>query len=195
MADYDEVKVPALDLLGPVMQSLTARQRRFVVALTIWPTDQQRAYAAAGYECTNPNSLHASASRLINSEPIKKAIQEETWRRLDSSVLMAASTLVELAQGKGPLSDPKIRLRAAEAILNRTGFNEKTEHHVVVEDSRTPEQLLSFIRDRLNSVSVEDRKLIEQKIATIVPNNIVDADYEVVHDPGAPTSDGLEDLL
>ena len=106
-------EIPAAEVLGPAMRALNERQRLFVCALAYFGGDQQEAYRAAGYQATTDASAQASSSRLANSAPIVEAIKEEALRRLDSSSMLAVSTLVELASAK--TSDNKVRLDAANS--------------------------------------------------------------------------------
>lgn len=153
------IEIPAAEVLGPAMRALNDRQRIFVCALAVFGGDQSEAYRAAGYDATNNNSTRANASRLANSAPIVEAIKEEALRRLDSASMLAVSTLVELASIKN--SDNKVRLNAANSLLDRIGgFAGKTEHKIVIKDDRTTAELVEFIRTTALANGLDPIKLL-----------------------------------
>lgn len=166
------ITVPPVEVLGPAMRVLNERQRMFVCALAIYGGDQQSAYRCAGYAVTNDNSAQAASSRLANSAPVVEAIKEEALRRLDSSSMLAVSTLVELAGIKN--TDNKVRLNAANSLLDRIGgFAGKTEHKIVIKDDRTTAELIDFIKQTALANGLDPVKLLGGP-------SVIDADYEEV---------------
>lgn len=163
------------------MLSLNPSQQRFVCAMAVFGGDQQSAYAWAGYNTTNPNSTHAAASRLANSDKVQAAIKEEAIRRLNSSSLLAISGLIEMAS---PIHNPdaKLRLKALQDLADRTGFNAKTEHTITIKDDRTTDQIIKSIQQMAIANGLDPKALLP---------HIIDAEFEEV-DAG---SDGIEDLL
>lgn len=179
----DLIQVPPVELMGPAMRALNEKQRIFVSALAVYGGEQSEAYRAAGYEVTNDNSAAAAASRLARSDGIVAAIKEEAIRRLDSSPMLAVSTLVELASYKNP--DDKVRLKAANSILDRVGgFAGKTEHQIIIKDDRTTQELIDFIKHTAVANGLDPAALL----GLPAPRNVVDAEFSEV-DPD------LADLL
>lgn len=179
----DLVEIPPLEMMGPAMRALNERQRRFVCALGVTGGEQREAYVWAGYTAKNDNTASACASRLAASEDVKEAIREEALRRLDSSALLAVSTLVGIA---GPRSTSKDRdkISAANSLLDRVGgFAGKTEHKIIIKDERTNAELIEFIKEKAALAGLDARKLLGMPV--------IDATYEEV----TPSSEGLEDVL
>ncbi len=167
--------------MGPAMLRLNHRQRLFVCALAVFGGDQQEAYRYAGYKTSTANATAACASRLANAEDVVKAIQEESLRRINSATLLAVSTLVEQASPRNP--DGRLRHAAAVAILDRTNFNPKTEHHIVIKDDRTTAELIESIKQLAAANGLDSRRLL-------APVNIIDTTAEPV-----PDTEGIEDLF
>lgn len=176
------IEVPPEDQMGPAMRQLNERQRRFVCALAVFGGDQRQAYLHAGYSVQTPGAIQACASRLSNTALVVEAIREESLRRINSATLLAVSTMVELAS---PLNNPdkRLRLKAAEEILNRTGFHGTSEQRIVIKDDRTVAELVEFIKANASLAGMNAAQLLGQKPAA------VDAEFTVV-DPN-----DLSDIL
>jgi hypothetical protein len=118
---------------GPKMSLLTPKQRQFVMAYLSNPWGNAVDWArAAGYSDSS-EAAKVSAHRLLHDPRVMTAAREyAAAHHLDQrGVTMAISVLVnELGN-----SDPKIRLAAANSILDRGGVSAKTEHKVTVEHS------------------------------------------------------------
>lgn len=183
------IEIPPPDLMGPAMRRLNERQRRFVCALSVYGGDQAEAYRWAGYTCANENTANASASRLAANPDVIEAIKEEAWRRIDQASMLAVSTLVEIASPRSAAKNSD-RLKAAEMILSRTGFHEKTEHKIVIKDERTTKELIDFIKSRAGAHGLDANQLLGLP-APGADAQIVDAEFEEV----TLSSEGLEDVL
>lgn len=174
------IDVPPEDHMGPAMLRLNPRQRRFVCALAVFGGNQAEAYRAAGYKVTTQDSANSAASRLANAEDVVKAIQEESLRRINSATLVAVSTLVEQASATNP--DARLRNKAACDILDRTNFNAKSEHHIVIKDDRTTAELIETIKQLAHANGLNARALLEPAI--------IDTTAEEV-----ASTEGIEDLF
>ena len=153
------IAVPPEEIMGEAMLALSGKQRRFVCALTVAGGNYSRAYIWAGYDTTNRSSTAAAASRLANSEKVVAAIREETLRLINSSTLYASNRLLQIAAGQ----DDKLALQACLALMNRTGFHEKTEHRVVVKRENSTEELQILFRQlaQKNALEVIDVEATE----------------------------------
>lgn len=167
------IEVPPEDQMGPAMRQLNERQRRFVCALAVFGGDQSRAYMDAGYDIKSEGARRACASRLANTALVVEAIREESLRRINSATLLAVSTMVELAS-PAHNSDKRLRLKAAEEILNRTGFHGTSEQRIVIKDDRTVQELVDFIKANASLAGMSAGQLLGQKPAAI------DAEFEVI---------------
>lgn len=163
---------PPYELMGPAMRALNERQRAFVCALAVFGGDHSEAYRTAGFNTSNDNSTAAAASRLFNQVIVQDAIREEALRRLDSSAMLAVSTLVELASHRN--EDKKTRKAAADSLLDRiAGFAGKTQHTITIKDDRTTAELVAFIKARAGDHGLDANKLLGLPAP-------VDAEFEVV---------------
>lgn len=125
----DPVEVPDDESLGPAMRALNERQRRLVIAALNYPTGKDWQIAkAAGYPDRSHGALRVYAHRQFHNEKVIAALNEEADKSMRASAVLGASVLAKIARTDGH----KHQLRAAEALLNRIGFHEKTEHHVSV---------------------------------------------------------------
>lgn len=125
------------------MRALDERRRAFVIARVRGGQDATKAVRAAGYSNKTEGYERVQAHRLMHSEAVLKAIREESSKLLDGSVFIAINALVEVASSGEKDAD---RVKAAENILDRTGFLRSTQHHVTVKDERTEAELVEFIR-------------------------------------------------
>lgn len=182
----DLIDVPPEDQMGPAMLRLNRRQRIFVCALAVFGGDQTAAYKHAGYECSNDRSAQAASSRLANAEDIIQAIREESLRRINSATLLAVSTLVEMASPRN--ADQRLRRQAAVDILDRTNFNPKTEHTIIIKDDRTTAELIESITQLANANGLDPRKLLMQD--PIIDTVAVDVSPSV--DELEPDMEGLD---
>ena len=117
---------------GPKMAALTEKQRAFVMAMLVDPWGNANNWAkTAGYSDSS-EAAKVSAHRLIHDQKVMAAAREYAARFMnEDGVTKAISVLVsELGN-----SDPKIRVAAANSILDRGGISAKTEHKVTVEHS------------------------------------------------------------
>ena len=161
---------------GPAMVALpTDRQRAFVIALLdTGGINHTKAAQLAGFEGDN-NSLKVTAHRVFHDERVQAAIREEANRRLHASAGLAVCVLVEIATSA---PQPKDRIKAAQAILNRTGMHEKTEHKVTTTDiSKTDEELVKRAKELAKQFGMDERQLLGDM-------GIVDAEYTEV--PAGP---------
>ena len=126
--------------LGPKMKALNERQQAFVLnLLTQGSRNYSQAYRKAYPDAKGEDGIRASAHRLAHDEKILAALKEETERRIQASVAVAAEVLLSIAE------DPthKDRLKAATSILNRGGLHESIEHKVTHDVSTDAKSLLA----------------------------------------------------
>lgn len=177
------IEVPPEDMMGPAMRELNERQRKYVCALAVTGGAHREAYVWAGYEGKSLNSLNAGACQLHARPDVQRAIKEEALRRLDSSSLMAVSTLAELASPKST-AKASVRLAAANSLLDRIGgFAGKTEHQIVIKDERTTNDILASIRQLAKENGLDPSRLLG--------GPVIDAEFVEV----PMSNEGLEDLL
>jgi phage terminase small subunit len=133
---------PNPDDLGPAMQGLDERQRRFVIGwIGSRGKNASKVARAAGYANA---SAGVSAHHLLQNPKIIKALGEEADRRLDGLAVLAVAAL-GLNLGS---SNPKVRQVAADSVLDRTGRGRRSiqDIHVDQTDSRTTAELMDEVR-------------------------------------------------
>jgi hypothetical protein len=166
------IRVDDEDRLGPAMLRLSKRRRAFVVAALEMPcaTQAQVARAAGfGTPTSSDNVMKVRGCQLMHSEKIIAALHEEASKRLRSSTVLGAAVLVEIAK------DPshKDRLRAAEMLLNRTGFHELHERKLTVEHrDLTGAELTARITELAHRLGVDPSRLLGQNLA---PMKLIEA--------------------
>lgn len=152
MAEDDGVDLAS----GPAMQALTERQRRFVLAMSADPFAAGGTWSkAAGYQ--NSDHGHTDyASRLVQMPGIQRAIEEVARATLGVyGPILAARGLLKIAANP---EHPQ-HFKALEAIANRVGMHEKSEHRITVE--RSDDGRLRELAERLaRELGVDKRKLL-----------------------------------
>lgn len=181
----DWIDLPPEELMGEALRRLNARQQKFVCALAVFGGDQKKAYAYAGYHSKDDKVASAAASRLAANPDVQEAIREETLRRIGTNQLLAISTITQLAADtKTP---PATRLAAAKELAGLAGHVVRTEHKVVMEDTRSASQIAMAVRELL-----QQPELKKIGVVTNMPLPIgagaVDAEFEEIPDE-------LKDLL
>ena len=162
---------PSETKLGPAMTALSEMQRRFVLALLEdGSANHTRAAANAGYEGGN-GGQRVAGHRLAHDPRVQAAIQEEAKSRIGAGAILASSVLQEIAENRTYSAGD--RIKAALAILNRSGLHEKTEHKVVVEDTRDQAALVAEVKSFAAQLGLDPRKLLGQA-------GIIDAEFEVI---------------
>lgn len=167
--------------LGPAMQRLNERQRRFVHAMIEnGGLNNRRAALDAGFadSPTNPNQLNVTAHRLSHDENIQAAIKEEGIRLLNAGTFLAVKVCLEIAAD--PTTMKKDKLKAAEMIMNRTGLHATSEHKVAVTHvDRTTDETVKRIEQLAKSMGLDPKLLLGQAA--------IDAEFvEVVERPHVP---------
>lgn len=166
-------EVEVYEDLGPAMLALNERQRRFVKVWNDFPTLRQWQYAkAAGYEGNNL-VLRQAGFRLSHDEKVIAAINEDIGKRMRGrGPALGMATIMRIASTDGH----KDQLRAAEALLNRTGFQETSEHKITVEHTdRTADTVIERIKELAARLGLDPVKLIGMS-----QPEAVDAEFEVV---------------
>lgn len=140
---YAPIELPPEEDLGPCMQALVEKQRKFVFAWVrsggVEPTKCAR---AAGYSDAS-EGCKVAAFRLLRSEKVQAALREEADRTLNRHAVVAILGLGDLLNSE----NEKIRLQAIENVLDRTGYGRKTFQDITVEhtDGRSTDALLAAL--------------------------------------------------
>ena len=163
------------------MLAIQPMQRKFVIALLDNPRMNHCAAArAAGY--SQKSDVGPTAYRLSHNPKIQLAIQEEARNRIKSNTVLAASVLVEIAQGS---HSDATRLKAAAMLLNRGGLPEVLRTENIHEHNHT--MTVEQARRRIAALLEKDPELKSQ----IPADMITDVEFTEVTDG----REGLEDLL
>lgn len=157
------------------MAELNERQRSFVVAMVTIPgCSFARAAREAGYS----DHLEAAKVRghlLAHNPSVQAAIREEAGKRLNSLSVVAANVMMDIMLDSE--ADPKTKLRAASAVLDRTGFGAAQTINV---NKTTTDRTGKAIMERIAALS---QKLGVDATKLLAPAVVVEAEFsEVVDD-------------
>lgn len=175
------VDLPSEADLGPAMQKLTEKQRRFVMAwIQLGGKNQTRAAMSAGYnfDPNNTNSIEVIASNLAHNPRVQEAMLELARAGIQGKgAVVAMETLLEIASN--PAAEKKDRIAASNSILSRAGIGEKTEHKVAVtHEDITDRQALKKLEDFSKKFGLDPVKVIDSVT--------IEADFEEVREPEEP---------
>jgi|GEM_PF-4987308 len=204
--DVIHVPMPEFEDLGPAMRTLNERQRKFVI-LYFHTGSRERAALQAGYAGGTEdekarNLLGVSAYSVWHQPKVQAAIKEFGEQCVLAGLVPLAFTALEDALKRG---DVKERTKAAQIVMDRTGFHAKSETIVTPNARDRAEQIREIIR-LCKLQGLDARQLIGGAV------DFIDADFEVLD--GKPVTErrqiaasaddqeqpkgsdaGLEDLL
>lgn len=105
---------------GPAMAALSEKQRAFVVAmLTVPGCSHAKAARIAGYSDVK-DGAKVRGHHAAHNPAVQAALREEAGKRLNSLSVVAANVMMDvMLDAKSPTKD---KLKAASAVLDRTGF-------------------------------------------------------------------------
>ena len=173
MTDLPALVGEDLEAYGPLMQALNPLQRAFVEVYLDHPDLPAGQLAErAGYtKPTTPgsNQLATRGHLLLHNERVIAAINEQASRRLRGAGGMAVKVLLDIARSPG-----KDQLKAAIALLDRTGFHALSEHKVTVDDKRPQNE--REMRARITDLISELGGV--EGLAKL--GNVVDAEFTVI---------------
>ena len=143
--------------LGPAMLALpTDGMRAFVYAmLDTGGQNQMLCAKESGYTGTE-RTLAVTGHRLAHDERVQAAIQEEARRRLNAGAILAVNTVLSIAAN----ATHKDQLRAATAILDRTGLHTTSEHKVTVERSEDERAIIREIMEYGKKFNLDVKALL-----------------------------------
>lgn len=162
--------------LGPAMQRLTVLQRQFVVAYCEHPNYTPGQLAAeAGYSAGTEGStqLRVVGFHMMRNEKVLAAINEEAGKRLRGAGLIGVGAVVAIALNPAH----KDHLKAALALMDRTGHHATSEHKVTVDDKRpqSKAELVAAVAQ-----VARDAGLTDDAIKKLTGGDIVDAEFQDV---------------
>ena len=104
---------------GPAMAALSEKQRGFVLAMLNTPRcSHAKAARLAGYSDVKEGAK-VRGHYLAHNPAVQAAMREEAGKRLNSMSVMAANVMMDIML---TAKDDKTKLKAASAVLDRTGF-------------------------------------------------------------------------
>lgn len=170
--------------MGPAMQKLTEKQRRFVIAwIQLGGKNQTRAAMSAGYNFDPKNtiSIENVASQLAHNPRIQEAMLELARQGVQGKgAVIGMETLIEIASN--PAAEKKDRIAASNSLLSRAGISEKTEHRVAVtHQDITSDEAIKKLADLSKKFGLDPAK--------VIGSVVIDADFEEVKNPGEEPGD------
>ena len=104
---------------GPAMSALSERQRAFVLAMLDVPgCSHAKAARLAGYSDV-AGGARVRGHHAAHNPAVQAAMREEAGKRLNSMSVMAANVMMDIMLTS---KDDKTKMKAAAAVLDRTGF-------------------------------------------------------------------------
>lgn len=178
------------------MQALdNVNQQAFVLAwlnLGSRRGKQTEAALLAGYCPGEPRSAAVTASRLMRTPTVIAAIQEETKKRLASSVAMAADFVENVLDSNAPNVSMKDKLHAANMLMDRGGMAivQKVEHTHVLEDRRQRDEDRDTLLEFAKANNLDPKALLGNSDL-----RVIDGEFTEVANGEMTGAEGLEDLL
>lgn len=117
----------------------TELQQRFAEAYVENGGNGAAAAREAGYA---ESSAAQEAARLLKNKNVLEAIKIETLRQFAEGVPLAVKTIIDLVKNS---ENAKVRLDAANALLDRGGLQLSQRFEHVIKDDRTDEELEAAI--------------------------------------------------
>lgn len=198
--------MPEHEDLGPAMRALNERQRKFVV-LYFHTGSREKAASLAGYaggfeDDKARNLLGVSAYGVWHQPKVQLAIKEFGEQCVLAGLVPMAFAALENALKMG---DVKEQTKAAQIVMDRTGFHAKSEQIIREPDRDRVAQIKEIVRlcklqgldpRQLIGGAVDfvegDFEVIEQKAVTKRPQLEIVADEK---EQVRASTKGLEDLI
>lgn len=170
---------------GPYMAALPERERDFVMEYAMNGCNAIRAYQQVYPAIKHPATLNRRIDELMHEDRIVAAIREESHFRFGGMTSKAIAVYREV------LDDPmhKERVKVATAVLDRTGYGMKTEHHVVVEHKADDNEMLERAKLLALEMGMDPQRLIGYRpelLAEVKPTDVIEGEFEEIN---------IEDLL
>lgn len=143
---------------GPKMRALSEKQRAYVLAMLSDPLGNPTKWArAAGYSDVK-GGAKVRGHHCAHDDRVMEAAQEEAARHLHTvGPVLGIGVMFQIARTNGH----KHQLKAAEALANRAGFHEKTEHLVNVNHrDQTGAAMVERIKTLAAMLGVDAEKLL-----------------------------------
>lgn len=156
---------------GPALEALPPMQQAFVLALVTLGCTQSKAAEIAGYQ-GGPNTFKSKGWALAHDPRVQAAILEQSQKLIRAHAPMALNVVVDLARSAN--IDPRVRLKAALELLNRSGLHAQTEHKLTVEHHKSDREQMERVVMLAKQLGMDPMKLLGSAA------NAVDAEFTVV---------------
>jgi hypothetical protein len=173
--------LPDIGDFGPAMQALTPLQRGYVIATVYYGLNHSDAARAAGY---SEVFARTQAYTLGHHQGVQDAILEVGRALLRGEGARSFKTVVDIRDDASVRADT--RLKAAEMIMNRSGFHLVTEHHEHthrhLSDAEMDKRILALCAE-LNMSPEEAQKML---IAPADMERNAEGVFEIIPPPPRP---------
>lgn len=165
---------------GPAMSVLSERQRKFVLAMLSIPgCSYARAAREAGYSDVGEGAK-VQGHYAAHNPKVQAAMREEAGKRLNGLSVVAANVMMDIMLDEE--IDPKTKLKAAAAVLDRTGF--AAAQNINVNKTVTDQSgaaIMESIKRLADRLGVPVAGLLA-KPAVGIPATVVEAEFSEVTD-------------
>jgi len=177
---------------GTALAALSPQMQSWVIAKVERGVTNREAARIAGYAGTN-HVLDGVGYRCAHDPRVQAALFEQATLAMRASSAVAIRVIEDILTD--PVAEPKDRLRAADMILSRTGFNSVSEQRITVDRQSDAQQIAEAIRLTQSlgldtaTFLVSHMGLTPEKAAKLAAGaDITDAEFEVIDDEPDPWS-------
>jgi hypothetical protein len=183
-------KAEDLEGYGPAMSACTPLQRRFVELFHDHPTwNAVQLAEAAGSKATTRESMRVTGQRLMHDDKVLAAMNEEACKRIKTGGMIGVAAVVKIALNESH----KDHLKAALALMDRTGFHALSEHKVTVDDKRpqSKRELIEATKNVLSELGMSPADA-SKFLSAATNEDIVEAEFTVVSESTVTLSENEE---
>jgi len=139
-------------------EGLTDQQRIFVDTYVELGGGHGSIAAAARRAGYSEKSVNSIGNQLMKNERVLSAMKKLIDRKFRAGAVVGMNTMIWLAENS---ANEGTRLKAAEAILDRTGFGPKSTQdlNVNVNDTRERGEILDAIKEKLEQIEELEPKI------------------------------------
>lgn len=152
---------------GPAMAALNEKQRAFVIAMLEVPgCSHAKAARIAGYSDVK-DGAKVRGHYCAHNPAVQAALREEAGKRLNGLSVIAANVMMDVMLDSN--TAPKDKLKAAAAVLDRTGF--AAAQNINVNKTITDQSgkaIMARIRSLAEKLGLDERRLLGAPAAPVV---------------------------
>lgn len=175
------------EVCGPRMLACTPAERAFAYAWVFGGSKSQKEAAiAAGFSNTG-DSAKTKGSELMRRPTVQAAIEELSRGLMRTE---GPASIREIIRLRDHAADERVRLKAAQDLLDRCGLGAVQQSHVTVEhvDDRETKEIVAAAIEYARHLG--DARLAYKLLGDSVPKDVIDAEFvEIAADVSTRSGD------